>query len=131
MSRHTAMDAQAPITLYHDGHCPFCQKEVAWLSRHPNHERVVLVDIHAHGFDAQRLGTTFEAMMGKLHVRDDEGRWFIGMDASRALYAVLGYRRLVWLSSLPGLHGMMNAGYRWFARRRVRLGRWWENRRRS
>jgi predicted DCC family thiol-disulfide oxidoreductase YuxK len=63
-------------------------------------------------------------MMGKLHVSDAEGRWYVGMDASRALYAVLGYRRLVWLSCLPGVAGMMNIGYGWFARHRVRLGRW-------
>lgn len=50
------------------------------------------------------------------------------MDASRALYAVLGYRRLVRLSCLPGLRSMMDAGYRFFARRRIRLGRWWEKR---
>lgn len=125
------MHAKAPVTLYHDGHCPFCQKEVAWLERHPYRERVSLVDIQAEGFDAERLGTTFDAMMGKLHVRDAQGHWFIGMEASRALYAVLGYRRMVWLSSLPGLAGGMNAGYRWFASRRVRLGRWWERRRRK
>jgi predicted DCC family thiol-disulfide oxidoreductase YuxK len=45
------------------------------------------------------------------------------MDASRTLYAVLDYRRLAWLSCLPGVAGLMDAGYRWFARRRVRLGR--------
>jgi predicted DCC family thiol-disulfide oxidoreductase YuxK len=63
-------------------------------------------------------------MMGKLHVSDADGRWYVGMDASRALYTVLGYRRLVWLSSLPGMCGMMDVGYGWFARHRVRLGRW-------
>ncbi|NWN83114.1 MAG: DUF393 domain-containing protein [Halomonas sp.] len=67
-------------------------------------------------------------MMGRLHVRDADGRWFVGMDASRALYAVLGYRRLVWMSTLPGVGGLMDAGYRWLARRRLRLGRWLERR---
>jgi len=130
MSRRDTLDAHAPVTLYHDGHCPLCQREVAWLSRHPRRERVTLVDIQAPGFDAESLGKTFEGMMGRLHLSDGRGRWFIGMDASRALYAVLGYRRLVWLSTLPGLAGLMDAGYRWFARRRVRLGRWLERRRR-
>ncbi|QTF93599.1 DCC1-like thiol-disulfide oxidoreductase family protein [Halomonas sp. BM-2019] len=50
--------------------------------------------------------------------------WFIGLDASRALYTALGYRRLVWLSSLAGVAPLMDAGYRWFSRRRGRLGRW-------
>jgi predicted DCC family thiol-disulfide oxidoreductase YuxK len=131
MSRRDTLHALAPVTLYHDGHCPLCQREVAWLARHPRRERVALVDIQAAEFDATALGRTFEAMMGRLHLQDAEGRWFIGMDASRALYAVLGYRRLVWLSCLPGVAVLMDAGYRWFARRRVRLGRWLEGRRRK
>ncbi|WLI74578.1 thiol-disulfide oxidoreductase DCC family protein [Halomonas alkalicola] len=131
MNRRPALSATPPVILYHDGHCPLCQREVAWLARHPRRERVALVDIQAAEFDATALGRTFEAMIGRLHLRDAEGRWFIGMDASRALYAVLGYRRLVWLSSLRGVAPVMNAGYRWFARRRVRLGRWLEGRRRK
>ena len=128
MTRRETLGARAPVTLFHDGHCPLCQREVAWLVRHPRRARVRLVDIQAADFDAATLGSSFEAMMGRLHVRDDDGRWFVGMDASRALYAVLGYRRLVWLSTLPGIGGLMDAGYRGFARRRVRLGRWLERR---
>ncbi|MFY0991341.1 cryptochrome/photolyase family protein [Halomonas sp. C05BenzN] len=131
MNRRDTLGARAPVTLYHDGHCPLCRREVAWLSRHPRRERVVLVDIQAPGFDAEALGKTFEGMMGRLHLSDADGRWFIGMDASRALYAVLGHRRLVWLSCLPGIAPLMDAGYGWFARRRLRLGRWLERRRKG
>ncbi|MDW7747442.1 DUF393 domain-containing protein [Halomonas sp.] len=131
MTPRETLEARAPATLYHDGHCPLCQREVAWLARHPRRARVRLVDIQSPDFNAAALGTTFEAMMGKLHVRDAGNRWYIGMDASRALYAVLGYRRLVWLSTLPGIAGLMDAGYGWFARRRVRLGRWLQRRRQA
>ncbi|WP_246009104.1 DCC1-like thiol-disulfide oxidoreductase family protein [Vreelandella nanhaiensis] len=61
--------------------------------------------------------------MGQLRLKDRNGQWYVGTDASRALYAILGYRRLVRLSCLPGLRRVMDAGYRFFARRRVRLGR--------
>ena len=91
--------ASAPVTLYHDGKCPLCQREVAWLARHPGRERVRTVDIRASDFSSQALGLSFETMMGRLHVQDARGEWYVGMDASRALYAVLGYRRLVHLSS--------------------------------
>lgn len=131
MTRREALEARAPATLYHDGRCPLCQREVAWLARHPRRARVRLVDIQAPDFDAASLGTTFTTMMGRLHVHDAAGRWFVGMDASRALYTVLGYRRLVWLSTLTGIAGMMDGGYRWFARRRLRLGRLLERRRKG
>ncbi|MCD6436681.1 thiol-disulfide oxidoreductase DCC family protein [Vreelandella alkaliphila] len=128
MSRFSTLHATPPVTLYHDGHCPFCRVEVAWLAKHRHQERVTLVDIQSSDFNAADVGRRFDDMMGLLHVKDSQGNWHIGMDASRALYAVLGYRWLVWLSCLPGLRGVMDAGYRFFARRRVRLGRWWEKR---
>ncbi|MCH4813269.1 thiol-disulfide oxidoreductase DCC family protein [Vreelandella neptunia] len=98
------------------------------MEKHRYRKHIALVDIQATDFNAKEHGKTFSAMMGQLHLRDSQGKWYIGMDASRALYAVLGYRRLVGLSCLPGLYGAMNAGYRFFARRRIRLGRWWEKR---
>ncbi|BBI52147.1 hypothetical protein HORIV_45680 [Vreelandella olivaria] len=112
MSRYSPLKATSPVTLFHDGHCPFCQQEVAWLEKHRHREHIALVDIQAQGFNAKEHGKEFNAMMGQLHLRDSQGEWYIGMDASRALYAVLGYRRLVKLSCLPGLYGAMNAGYR-------------------
>ncbi|WP_244516153.1 DUF393 domain-containing protein [Halomonas daqiaonensis] len=33
MTCREALEALAPATLYHDGHCPLCQREVAWLER--------------------------------------------------------------------------------------------------
>lgn len=128
MSRFRTLNAKAPVTLFHDGHCPFCRVEVNWLGKHHHRERVKLVDIQDEHFCADGYDTHFDAMMGKLHVLDNQGRWYIGMDASRALYAVLGYRRLVWISCLPVVSAVMDASYRFFARRRVRLGQWWEKR---
>lgn len=116
--------ASAPVTLYHDGKCPLCQREVAWLARHPGRERVRTVDIRAPDFSPQALGLSFETMMGRLHVQDARGEWYVGMDASRALYAVLGYRRMVRLSLLPGLRPLLDMSYRFFARHRERIGRW-------
>ena len=122
--------AASPVTLFHDGHCPFCQREVAWLEQHPRRERIRLIDIQADDFDAAAWGCSFEAMMGRLHLADAKGAWFVGMDASRALYAVLGYRRLVGLTMLPGLAWCFDRGYAFFARYRVRLGNWWQARQR-
>ncbi|MBR2514763.1 MAG: DUF393 domain-containing protein [Halomonas sp.] len=128
MSRFSTLQAAAPVTLFYDGHCPFCRVEVEWLSKHRHQEQVKLIDIQSNEFNAAELGRSFDDMMGQLHLLDNKGIWYVGMDASRALYAVLGYRRLVRLSCLPGLRSAMDAGYRFFARRRIRLGQWWEKR---
>ncbi|MGS2744178.1 thiol-disulfide oxidoreductase DCC family protein [Halomonas sp. LS-001] len=131
MSRLDALNAKAPVTLFYDGHCPFCRVEVDWLARHRHHRRIGLVDIQEEAFLDGEHGALFGTMMGKLHVLDNAGHWYIGMDASRALYAVLGYQRLVRFSCLPGINRIMDAGYRLFARYRIRLGRWWDKRKKT
>ncbi|MGY4879674.1 thiol-disulfide oxidoreductase DCC family protein [Vreelandella aquamarina] len=131
MSRLDALNAKAPVTLFYDGHCPFCRIEVDWLSRHRHHQRIRLVDIQDESFLSGEYGASFGTMMGKLHVLDNAGHWYIGMDASRALYAVLGYQRLVRFSCLPGINRIMDAGYRLFARYRIQLGRWWDKRKKT
>lgn len=73
------------------------------------------------------MGYPLDTLMGQRQ-RGNEENWYVDMDASRALCTALGYRRLVKLSCLPSLRGVMNAGYRFFARRRIRLGQWWEKR---
>lgn len=129
MNPPDTLNAKAPVTLFYDGHCPFCRVEVAWLTKHRHRQRIQLVDIQQADFLEGEYSASFDTMMGKLHVLDSRGDWFIGMDASRALYAVLGYRRLVRFSTLPIISGLMDIGYRLFARYRVRLGDGWEKRR--
>lgn len=70
------------------------------------------MDIQDSYFNAHEFRREFDAMMGQLHLQGSKGVWYIGMDASRALHAVLGYRRLVKIPCLPGMHGLMNTGYR-------------------
>ncbi|WP_445156866.1 thiol-disulfide oxidoreductase DCC family protein [Halomonas sp. E14] len=91
MNRAETLRAQAPpATPFYDGRCPLCRKEVDWLTAQRHSDRGLFVDIRAKDFDAAPLGTAFTKMMGRLHALDAQGRWYIGMDASRALYAVLG-----------------------------------------
>ncbi|MBY5929647.1 DUF393 domain-containing protein [Halomonas sp. DP8Y7-3] len=116
-------DIIPPVTLFHDGGCPLCRREVAWLRGHPRRDRIRFVDIRHPDFDAAQWGKRIEDMMGKLHLLDARGHWIVGMDASRALYATLGYRRWLSFSMLPGMRQALDLGYRLFAKLRPWLGR--------
>ncbi|WP_136066211.1 thiol-disulfide oxidoreductase DCC family protein [Modicisalibacter radicis] len=116
--------ARAPLTLLYDGDCPICQRQVAWIRRRPYRERIRCVDIRAEGFSAAAWGRDWEELLGRMFARDGEGNWFAGMDAVRAMLALLGYRRLVWLSHLPGFRSLLDRLYLAVARHRFALGRW-------
>ncbi|SHE56525.1 Predicted thiol-disulfide oxidoreductase YuxK, DCC family [Modicisalibacter ilicicola DSM 19980] len=118
--------ARAPITLFYDGGCALCRRQVGWLERHRHRERIRFIDIRADGFDPAPWGRDCDELMGRLYALDGAGHWFAGMESSRALYAVLGHRWLVRLTCLPGLRPLLDALYMAVARRRNRLARWLE-----
>lgn len=73
---------QWPLTLYFDGDCPLCAREIKLLRRRATDARLLLVDISRDDFDAPALGFTLERMQSVLHARFANGQWVTGLDAT-------------------------------------------------
>lgn len=71
-----------PLTLYFDGECPLCAREIRFLSRRAINARLLFVDISDEAFDAKALGFTVEQMQSSLHARFADGPWMTGLDAT-------------------------------------------------
>ena len=72
-------------TLYYDGRCPLCAREVRWLRRRQR-GGLELVDIH--GLEINE--TEQRSLLEVLHLRAASGEWLTGIDAtSRAWSHVL------------------------------------------
>jgi predicted DCC family thiol-disulfide oxidoreductase YuxK len=78
-------------------------------------------DIAAPDFDAARLGTTNEGLMGEIHGRLPDGTWIKGVEVFRRLYGAVGFHRIVAASRWPGIRQALDLGYRLFARHRLRM----------
>ncbi len=104
--------------LLYDGECGFCKKWVGFWK--PALER--------HGFEvaplqepwvAQKLGMPLSELLRDVRLLTASGQLYSGADAY--LYAA---RQIWWawpfgqLFRLPGLHGLLEAGYRYVARNR-------------
>ncbi len=70
------------LTLYFDGNCPLCAREITILRRHAAEARLLFVDIDSPEFDAKALGFTLEQMQATLHACFADGRWVKGLDAT-------------------------------------------------
>lgn len=92
------------------------------LRRLDRHERIRFVDIAADGFDAATVGKSLDALLARIHGRLPDGSLVTGVEVFRRLYTAVGFGSLVALSRLPGIAQLLDAGYEWFARRRVRMG---------
>lgn len=112
-----------PLTLYYDGDCPLCAREINLLRRHSSPERLLLVDISAPGFNPAALGLPLQALHAQLHARWADGQWLRGLDASLWSWQAAGLG--AWVAPLRWqlLRPLLQWGYRLFCRLRPHLAR--------
>lgn len=112
-----------PLTLYFDGDCPLCAREIGMLRRHATPQRLLLVDIAAADFDPMPLGVSLNAMQDRLHARWADGEWVLGLDASLWSWEAAGLRSWVAPLRWRPLRPLLEWGYRLFCRLRPHLAR--------
>lgn len=109
------------IELFHDGHCPLCNREVAWLRFLDRKGRIRFTDIAAPDFDAASVGVTWAQLMDRIHGRLPDGALVEGVEVFRRLYSAVGFTPLAAVSRLPGISHALDFGYRVFAKNRLKL----------
>jgi predicted DCC family thiol-disulfide oxidoreductase YuxK len=106
-------DAAPRLTVYFDGSCPLCRREIAIYRRLPEASSIAWVDVSA----GQDLGGVLscEAAMARFHVRDAQGRLFSGAAAFSRMWRVFpGWRWLGYLSAWPPVSCLFELAYRLF-----------------
>ncbi|HEV3236866.1 MAG TPA: DUF393 domain-containing protein [Gemmataceae bacterium] len=112
------------LTLYYDGLCPLCSREIAFYRKRVVDNAVVFEDITEPGFDAASRGLDPASIHQVLHVKTAQGDIRTGLEAFIAIWRVIpGFTWLARLAGLPLVHGLMTLGYAVFARFRPWLPR--------
>jgi len=104
-----------PFTVYYDGACPLCSKEIDTYRKVSGAEELAWVD--AANSDGNILGDDLnkETALARMHVRDEQGRLISGAAAFAAIWARLPKTR--WLGKLMGTKLallILEPGYRLF-----------------
>ncbi len=114
--------SSAPLEILIDGLCPLCAKEaklLEWLDGDKG--RLKMTDIAAEDFDASRYGKTFEEVMGEIHAVMPDGTLITGVEVFRQAYSRIGWGWLLGWTRWPVFNRIADAGYRWFAKNRLKL----------
>lgn len=112
----------AALTIYFDGSCPLCSREIALYRRLPAAQQLHWLDVS----QATELGAGLDcrAAMQRFHVRDAQGCLHHGAAAFSLLWRQLpGWRWLGWLCAWPPLSWLAEGAYRLFLPLRPRLQR--------
>ncbi len=109
------------IEVFFDGGCPLCQREINLLKRWDRQNAIRFTDIDAAEFRPTEIGKTYDQLMSRMQGRLPDGTWVTGVEVFRRMYALVGFRPLVWLSRLPLVSQLLDLGYLVFARNRLWL----------
>lgn len=109
------------LTVFYDGGCGVCRREVEKYRQMDQEGRLVFIDISAPSFEPSQYGGDLQQFMKKLHVLDASGEFYSGIDAFIRIWAVLPKSELHLLSTVvafPGVNLLARSGYWLFARLR-------------
>lgn len=120
------MTTHAPLKIYYDASCPMCASEMRALKALDKEDRLDLVDCSAAQFDPASVapeGVTRSALMARIHARDADGRWLVGIDVFEAAYRAAGLNTAARLCGSRVLRPLLNRLYPLIADHRQLLSR--------
>ncbi|MBQ4811403.1 DUF393 domain-containing protein [Pseudoalteromonas luteoviolacea] len=111
------------LTIFYDGTCPLCVKEMNALTKRDTHKHINTVDIYSDEFsryeniDPDKANTI-------LHAIDKEGNLILGLDVTHKAWQLVGmgwlYAPLRW----PVIKPVADQLYLLFAKNRYRISYW-------
>ena len=96
------MTAQTPLTVYFDGSCPLCRREIDWYRRRPGSDDITWIDVSHEASAAGLPDIDRETALARFHVRLPDGSLVAGAPAFAELWRRLpGFRMLGGIARVP------------------------------
>lgn len=114
-------ETRQPLTVFYDGSCPVCRREISVYQRGEGGDGVAWVDAASTTCPLPQ-DLSRDRALARFHVRDGDGRMLSGAAAFAALWWTLPrWRWLGVLISLPIISGLAEGAYRNFLAIRPRI----------
>lgn len=112
------------FTLFYDGLCPLCEKEIKHLKKYDSQSNLRFVDIMADDFAEHYPQLDWKALDERIHGMCEDGTLLIGLDATHRAWSEVGkgwvYAPLRW----PVIRFFADKAYILFAKNRYKISYW-------
>jgi len=106
------------LTIFYDGGCPLCVREMRHLKRLDKHQKMAFEDINAGDFNQRYPQVSFTRANQILHGMNADGEMLYGLDVTHAAWSLVGRGWLTAPLRWPLIRGLADKGYLFFARNR-------------
>ena len=109
-------------TLYFDGRCPLCAKEITLLRR-LKESSLELVDIHSREHELISCTKSKLDLLSVLHLKTSKGDWLYGVDASVSAWRHTSFGWILMPLRWPVIRPIVDRFYdNWANKRACKLG---------
>jgi predicted DCC family thiol-disulfide oxidoreductase YuxK len=112
------------LTLFYDGQCPLCQKEMSHLRKLNRDGHLRFEDIMAPDFVQRFPNMDWHALNNRIHGMTDTGELITGLDVTHLAWSLVGkgwlYAPLRW----PVIRWFADHAYHIFAKHRYTISYW-------
>ena len=110
-----------PLTVYFDGECPICRREIDFMKIFNRRGYLQFIDFSASSYLSVEHGLN-PCDLGKvIHARWSDETVITGVEVFREMWEAVGLRALARLARRPTINKLLVRAYAWFAKNRLRL----------
>ena len=105
------------ITVYYDGKCGLCSKEISYYKKLANKDKLKWIDLT--NDDKEFIGYGYKKSDGLkiLHAKDEEDNFYLGIDAFIVIWKNIKYWKLLsYIVSIPIIYQIAKFFYSKFAK---------------
>ena len=104
------------ITVFYDGKCGLCRREIQHYQRIAPRDRFLWRDITVDPASIESIGIRYADGLKLLHAHDIQGTLYVGVDAFLLIWREIPrWCVLASVIALPGIHTLANLAYNLFA----------------
>ncbi len=115
------MTQATQLTVFYDGRCPLCVKEIRALKQHDAAGLLQLENIHAKDVRQRYPQLDPTAAEKILHGIDANGEWLTGLDVTVKAWQLVKRHRWLRILRWPLIKPLADMFYRFFARHRQKM----------
>ncbi|MGD9851786.1 MAG: thiol-disulfide oxidoreductase DCC family protein [Nitrospirales bacterium] len=110
-----------PLTVYFDGECPICRREIEVIKFFNRQDRLQFIDFSSSSYRSADHGLNQCDLARVIHARWSDGSLMAGVEVFSAMWEAVGFGLLARFARRPTINKLLSRAYDWFARNRLRL----------
>lgn len=118
---HSGGTKPYPLTVYFDGECPICRREIDLMKIFNRSARLQFIDFSDGSYRSVEHGLSPCDLGRVIHARWSDGTLITGVEVFQEMWEAIGLGFLSRLARRPMINKLLVRAYAWFARNRLRL----------